>query len=172
MDERERMGLIESILFVSGDAVPIKKIADFLDMDIRNARKLLEKLVDVFNFERRGLQIVKVNDCYQLATRPEYGECIEEFFDAGEKQTLSQAVLETLSIIAYRQPITRMDIELIRGVKCEYAITVLINRDLAKEVGRMDSPGKPILYGTTDMFLKSFGLSSLEELPPLVELGE
>lgn len=169
MDEREIMGLIESVLFVSGDAVPIKKIAEFLDMDVRNARKLLEKLIDVFNFERRGLQVIKVNDCYQLATRPEYGEYIEGFFGADEKQTLSQAVLETLSIIAYRQPITRMDIELIRGVKCEYAISVLINRNLIKEVGRMDTPGKPILYGTTDVFLKSFGLSSLEELPLLEE---
>lgn len=167
MDEREKMGLIESILFVSGDAVPAKKIAEYLDMDIRNARKLLEKLIDVFNFERRGLQVIKVNDSYQLATRPEYGQYIKSFFGAEEKQTLSQAVLETLSIIAYRQPITRMDIELIRGVKCEYAINVLISKDMIREVGRMDTPGKPILYGTTDTFLKSFGLSSLEELPPL-----
>ena len=163
------MGLIESFLFVSGDALPIEKIASFIKIDVRSTRKLMDKLIDVFNFERRGLQIIKINDSYQLATRPEYGEKIEEFLGAEEKQTLSQAVLETLSIIAYRQPITRMDIELIRGVKCEYAISVLMDRELIKEVGRMDTPGRPILYGTTDIFLKSFGLRSLEELPSLEE---
>lgn len=170
MDEREIMGLIESILFVSGDAVPLKKLSAFLNMDIRNTRKLMEKLVDVFNFERRGLQIIKVEDSYQLATRPEYGEYLEKYFGTEERQTLSQAVIETLSIIAYRQPITRMDIELIRGVKCEYAISILSQRGLIMEVGRMDTPGRPILYGTTDTFLKSFGLSSLEDLPSLEEL--
>lgn len=169
MNERELMGLIESLLFVSGDAVPIEKIAAFLDMDIRDAKKLLEELIDIFDFERRGIQIIKINDSYQLATRSEYGEYIEDFFGSDEKQTLSQAVLETLSIIAYRQPITRMDIEMVRGVKCAYAVNVLIGRKLIKEVGRMDTPGKPILYGTTDIFLKSFGLSSLEDLPPLKE---
>lgn len=172
MDERDIMGLIETLLFVSGDAIPTKRIADFLDMDVRKARKLMEKLIDVFNFERRGLQIIRVNDSYQLATRPEYGEYIEKFFGADKKQSLSQAVLETLSIIAYRQPITRMDIELIRGVKCEYAINVLMEKGLIKEVGRMDAPGRPILYGTTDLFLKSFGLTSIEDLPPLEEIEE
>ena len=169
MDEREIMGLIESLLFVSGDAIPAKRIAEFLNMDVRKARKLMERLIDVFNFERRGLQVIRVDDSYQLATRPEYGEYIDKFFGSDKKQTLSQAVLETLSIIAYRQPITRMDIELIRGVKCEYAINVLIDKGLIKEVGRLDAPGRPILYGTTNLFLRSFGLSSLEDLPPLQE---
>ncbi len=169
MDEREIMGLIESLLFVSGDAIPAKRIAEFLNMDVRKVRKLMERLIDVFNFERRGLQVIRVDDSYQLATRPEYGEYIDKFFGSDKKQTLSQAVLETLSIIAYRQPITRMDIELIRGVKCEYAINVLIDKGLIKEVGRLDAPGRPILYGTTNLFLRSFGLSSLEDLPPLQE---
>ena len=106
-----------------------------------------------------------MNDHYQLATRPEYGEYIDKYFGIDKKQSLSQAMLETLSIIAYKQPITRIDIESIRGVKCEYTLGVLNDRGLIKEVGKMDAPGKPILYGTTDTFLKVFGLSSLEDLP-------
>lgn len=169
MDEREMMGVMESILFVSGEAIPIRRIAEFLNMDIRNARTFMEKLMDVFNFERRGIQIIKANDCFQLATRAEHGEQIEAFFGSDDKQTLSQALLETLSIIAYKQPVTRMDMELIRGVKCEYSVSVLLSKNLIKDMGRLDAPGRPILYGTTDEFLKSFGLTSLDELPALQE---
>lgn len=167
MDEREMMGIVESILFVSGDQVSLKEIAKLMNMDLRMARAFMEKMIDTFNFERRGLQLVKANDSYQLATRAEHGDYIEQFTGSIKKQTLSQALLETLSIIAYQQSITRMDIEVIRGVKCEHAIGVLLEKGLIKEVGRMDAPGRPILYGTTDFFLKSFGLSSLEDLPPL-----
>ena len=133
MDEREVMGIIESILFVSGDPVSVKDIGKVLGMDVRKVRKLMEKMVDTFNFERRGLQIIRVND-YQLATRPEFSEYIEKYIGPRQKQTLSQAALETLSIIAYRQPITRMDIEAIRGVKCEYALNILSEKGLIKEV--------------------------------------
>ena len=167
MDEREVMGIIESILFVSGDPVSVKDIGKILGMDVRKVRKLMEKMVDTFNFERRGLQIIRVNDSYQLATRPEFSEYIEKYIGPRQKQTLSQAALETLSIIAYRQPITRMDIEAIRGVKCEYALNILSEKGLIKEVGRLDAPGRPILYGTTDKFLKSFGFSSLKDLPEI-----
>jgi segregation and condensation protein B len=169
MDENKIMGLIESILFVSGEAVSVRKIADFLNMDKGRLRKIMDKLVENFNSRNGGLQIIKMNDHYQLATRPEYGEYIDKYFGIDKKQSLSQAMLETLSIIAYKQPITRIDIESIRGVKCEYTLGVLNDRGLIKEVGKMDAPGKPILYGTTDTFLKVFGLSSLEDLPPLTE---
>jgi len=169
MDERDTMGLIESILFISGDPVPIKDIAKLLEMDVRTARRLMEKMIDTFNFERRGLQIIKVNDSYQLATRPEFKEYIQKYISPEQKQELSQAALETLSIIAYRQPITRADIESIRGVKCEYALNLLKERGLIKEVGRLDAPGRPILYGTTDQFLKDFGLTSLKDLPSIKE---
>ncbi|HHZ12318.1 MAG: SMC-Scp complex subunit ScpB [Caldicoprobacterales bacterium] len=169
MDENKIMGLIESILFVSGEAVSVRKIADFLNMDKGKLRKIMDKLVENFNSRNGGLQIIKMNDHYQLATRPEYGEYIDKYFGIDKKQSLSQAMLETLSIIAYKQPITRIDIESIRGVKCEYTLGVLNDRGLIKEVGKMDAPGKPILYGTTDTFLKVFGLSSLEDLPPLTE---
>jgi segregation and condensation protein B len=171
MDENQIMGLIESILFISGDAVPLRKISAFLNIDVRKTKNIMDKLIDLYNFQQRGLQIIKVNDHYQLATRPENGKYLEKYFGTEEKQSLSQSLIETLSIIAYRQPITRMDIELIRGVKCEYAISVLSSRGLIKEIGRMDTPGKPILYGTTETFLKSFGLSSIEALPSLEDLS-
>jgi segregation and condensation protein B len=167
MDEREMMAIVESILFVSGDPVGAKEIGQVLDMDLRTVRKLIKKLMDCFHFERRGLQIIMVNDTYQLATRPEFSNYIEKFIGQENSQKLSQASLETLAIIAYRQPITKMDIEAVRGVKCDYIVNTLVNRQLIQEVGRMPTPGRPILYGTTDLFLRNFGLSSLDELPPL-----
>lgn len=167
MDEREIMGVVESILFVSGDPISLSQIAKVLDMDKKTARKLMERTIDCFNFERRGLQIIKINDSYQLATRIEYAPYIKKLLGPNTQQRLSQAMLETLAIIAYKQPITRMDIESIRGVKCEHMLSTLMEKGLIKEVGRLDAPGKPILYGTTDLFLRIFGLSKLEDLPPL-----
>ena len=167
MDERELMGVVESILFVSGDPINAREIGRILELDVRMVRKLMKKMIDCYQFERRGLQIVTVNDTYQLATRPEYSEYIERYVGQGRTQSLSQAGLETLAIIAYQQPVTKADIEGIRGVKCDYIVNTLVNRDFIHEVARMDTPGRPILYGTTDLFLRSFGLTTLEELPPL-----
>ena len=167
MDERDRMGIIESILFVSGESVSLKEISKILNMDIRLTRKFMERMIDCFNFERRGIQIIKANDTYQLATRPEYCKYIDEYIGPKREQSLSQAALETLTIVAYRQPVTRMDIESIRGVKCDHSLVTLINKGFIKETGRLDAPGRPILYGTTDLFLRSFGLSSIEDLPEL-----
>lgn len=167
MDEREQMAIVESILFVSGDPVDAKDISQLLEIDCRSVRKLMKKLIDCYNFERRGLQVVKINDTYQLATRPEHSSYIEKYIGQGKTQKLSQAGFEALAIIAYRQPITKADIEAVRGVKCDYIINVLVGRELIREVGRMSAPGRPILYGTTDLFLRSFGLSTIEELPPL-----
>jgi segregation and condensation protein B len=167
MDEREVMGVIESILFVAGDPISAKEIGQILEMDVRNVRKLMKKMIDCFHFERRGLQIVMANDTYQLATRPEYSNYIENYIGQDRAQSLSQASLETLAIVAYRQPVTKADVESVRGVKCDYIINMLVNRGLIQEVARMNTPGRPILYGTTDLFLRSFGLTSLNELPPL-----
>ncbi|HHY82059.1 MAG TPA: SMC-Scp complex subunit ScpB [Clostridiales bacterium] len=167
MDEREMMAVVESILFVSGDPVDAKEIGRILDLDVRMVRKLMKKMSDCYHFERRGLQIISVNDTYQLGTRPEYSNYIQKFIGQERSQGLSQASLETLAVIAYRQPVTKADIESIRGVKCDYILNTLLNRGLIQEVARMDTPGRPILYGTTDLFLRSFGLSSINELPPL-----
>lgn len=167
MDEREMMGIIESILFTSGDPVSAKEIGHILELDVRRVRKLMHNMYDCFNFERRGLQIVIVNDSYQLATRPEHSEYIEKYIGQERTQKLSQASLETLAVIAYQQPVTKAEIEAIRGVKCDYIVNTLVNRGFIQEVARKDTPGRPILYGTTDLFLRSFGLSSLDDLPPL-----
>lgn len=169
MDERETMGILESILFVSGDPVPLRDLADLLKMDIRLTSRLMDKMMDAFNFERRGLQILKVNDTYQLTTRPEFREVIEAYLGKAPHPALSQAAMETLAIVAYRQPVPKADIDALRGVKCDYSLANLVSRGLVQEVARMDAPGRPILYGTTDLFLRSFGFSSIRDLPPLPE---
>jgi segregation and condensation protein B len=172
MDDVERMAVIESILFVSGEAVKLDKIMEILEMNRRDARQLMERLIDKYNFERRGIQILEADDTYQYATRPEYEEWIVKFTGSRRKNTVSQAALETLAIVAYRQPIARADLELIRGVKCDYTLSVLIERGYVEEVGRLDAPGRPKLYGTTDRFLREFGMSGLSDLPPLPDEEE
>lgn len=172
MDDMERMAVVESILFVSGEPVRIDKIMELLEIGRREARELLEKLIDTYNFERRGLQILKAEDTYQFATRPEHEEWIVKFTGSRKKATVSQAALETLAIVAYRQPIARADLEVIRGVKCDYSLSVLLERGYVEEVGRMDAPGRPKLYGTTDRFLREFGMEDLKALPPLPEEAE
>lgn len=167
MEEQEMMAIVEAILFASGEPVSIKGISEILDIDTAAAERLMEQMVKSFISGGRGLQIIKINDTYQLVTRPEYAEYIRKFTGATKEQSLSRACLETLSIIAYRQPVTKADIEQLRGVKCDHSIAVLLEKNLIREVGRLDAPGKPKLYGTTDLFLRSFGLSCIEDLPPL-----
>lgn len=161
------MAIIENILFISGEPIKSNEIAKTLDISKTTATKIMDKMISCFDFERRGLQIIQINDTYQLATRPQYAEYIHKFIEPRQRERLSQAALETLAIIAYKQPVTRMDIEAIRGVKCDNLLSTLLDKGLIKEVGRLDAPGRPILYGTTDLFLKRFGLTSIEELPPL-----
>lgn len=172
MDDRERMAIIEAILFVSGEAVKLQKIADLLEIGKAEARKLMDELINTYNYERRGLQILKAEDTYQFATRPEHEDWVVKFTGTRKKNTVSQSALETLAIIAYRQPIARADLEAIRGVKCEYSLSLLIERGYVEEVGRLDAPGRPKLYGTTDRFLREFGMTGLRDLPPLPEEDE
>lgn len=172
MDEREMMAIAESILFISGDPVKAKDIGRVLNIDLRSAKKLMNKMIDCFNFERRGVQVLCINDSYQLATRPEYKEYIEEFVGTDKSQGLSQAALETLAIITYRQPITKADINELRGVKSDYIISRLFDMGYIKEVDRLDAPGRPIRYGTTDLFLKNFGFTSLNDLPCIEEIEQ
>lgn len=172
MDDAQRMAVIESVLFVSGEAVKLQKIADLLEIGRKEARELMDKLIDAYNFERRGLQVLQAEDTYQFATRPEHEEWILTFTGSRKKNTVSQAALETLAIVAYRQPIARADLEVIRGVKCDYSLSVLTERGYVEEVGRLDAPGRPKLYGTTDRFLREFGMTGLCDLPPLPEEEE
>jgi len=167
MEEQQMMAIAEAILFIAGDPVPVRSIAEVLDIDVDAAQSLMEKMLKAYALQPRGLQLIRINDAYQLVTRPEYGEYIRKFTGATKEQPLSRACLETLAIIAYNQPVTKADIEQLRGVKCDHAIAVLLEKNLIREVGRLDAPGKPKLYGTTELFLKSFGLSDINDLPPL-----
>ena len=157
MDEKEMMAVIEAILFVAGDPVSVKDISELLNIDVTETEKLMDNMRAGFESQKRGLQIIKVEDTYQLVTRPEFMDYIRQFTGINKEQSLSRACLETLTIIAYKQPVTKADIEQLRGVKCDYSIAVLMERNLIQEAGRLNAPGRPKLYCTTHTFLKSLG---------------
>ena len=169
MDNKEKMGIIEGILFAAGETVSLKDIAKILGENVEETEKILIEMIDLFDYERRGIQIKKFGNEYQLATRTEHYKYIEQIMAPKTTTGLSKAALETLAIIAYKQPVTRADIESIRGVKCEKALQTLIDKSIIKDIGRLDSPGKPIIYGTTKDFLRYIGIESLEQLPDLEE---
>ena len=167
MDKRELKSIIEALLFTWGDPLSAKDISNVLDLSKKEIEVIVEDMIDEFNFSRRGIQILKVKDTYQLATRSEHFEWLKKLSVPKDNRTLSSAALETLSIIAYRQPIIKGEIEVIRGVKCDKAIATLIEKGLVKEAGRLEKTGRPRLYKTTDDFLKNFGLESITQLPVL-----
>lgn len=170
-DLREIKSIIEGLLFAWGDPLDLKDISSILDIKEKELEQILKEMMDDFNYNRRGLRIIKFNNSYQIGTRPEHHEWISKLNQNKNKKNLSNASLETLSIIAYKQPIIKSDIELIRGVRCDRALETLIEKNLVKEVGRLERTGRPILYGTTDEFLRYFGLETLVDLPPLNELN-
>ncbi|MFE8702617.1 SMC-Scp complex subunit ScpB [Cytobacillus sp. FJAT-54145] len=164
-------GIVESLLFAAGDeGLSLKQIAHVLEMDITLAEQVINELAEDFNSDRsRGITIVQLAGTYQLATKKENSVYLKKLVESPNTNTLSQAALETLAIVAYKQPITRTEIEEIRGVKTERPIQTLTGKALIKEVGRAEGTGRAILYGTTKEFLDYFGLRSIEELPPLPE---
>ncbi len=172
MDIKEIKSVIESLLFVAGDAVSCKELSSVLNIDESTIKKIINQMIDYYNDEGRGIQIIEVNNSFQFCTRPEHYEYIERLVKPNTRQGLSQAALETLSIIAYKQPITKAQIEAIRGVKSDSSIARLAEKELIFEAGRQDGPGRPMIFCTTDNFLKLFGLKSISELPPLKELSE
>lgn len=173
MDNRELKAIIEGLLFTFGDPIESKELAKVLDISTKETDTILKELKDEYDFNRRGIRIIKFNNSYQLGTRPEHHEYIKAIVQTRNTRSLSSAALEALSIIAYKQPVIKADIDQIRGVKSDRSIETLISRKLIKEVGRLDKPGRPILYGTTDEFLKYFGLESIEQLPPVdMYMGE
>ena len=167
MEKTEAASIIEAILFVSGDPVDSRAIAQALLITEDEVGAALDELGSRLDYERRGLHLRRFGSKAQLSIRAEYAEYVERLLQPVQKQTLSQAALETLAIIAYRQPITRLEVEEIRGVKCDYSVASLVNKELICEVGRRESLGRPILYGTTPKFLQHFGIESLDELPPM-----
>ena len=156
---------IEAILFSVGEAVSIDRLASALEKDKRNLTKQLEGIIYNYNNSDRGIRIIDLDGSLQLCTRNEYYGILAKVVNTPKKLSLTDVVLETLSIIAYKQPITRPEIEAIRGVSCVHAINKLIEYNLVQEVGRLDAPGRPIMFGTTEEFLRCFGVSSTNDLP-------
>ena len=163
---------IESVLFVHGDPISIKELSTILEESLEITLRLMNEFENLYNEKNRGIKLFKVDDKYQLWTKPENEPYIVKLLKTNQRQSLSQAAIETLSIISYKQPITRVEIEEIRGVRSDKVIQTLLDKELIKESGRLVGIGRPILYGTTDNFLKQFGIGKLEELPALEDMDE
>ena len=157
--------IIEAVLFTMGESVETSKLAVAIDQDINTTKKIVRNLSDKYKAEDRGIKIIELEDSFQMCTKAECYEALIKVATQPRRYVLSEAVLETLSIIAYKQPVTRLEIEQIRGVKSDYSVNKLIEYNLVTELGRLDAPGKPILFGTTEEFLRTFGLTSVEDLP-------
>lgn len=171
MDKRETKSIIEALLFTWGDPLEIKDLSSILNVKEEELEQILKEMMDEFDFNRRGIRIVRINNSYQLCTRVEHYDWIKKLSNPKTSRNLSNAALETLSIIAYKQPIIKSDIEQIRGVRCDRALETLLERGLIDELGRLEKIGRPILYGTTDVFLRSFGLENIDELPELEDIN-
>jgi len=167
MDLKEMEAIVEGLLFAAGDPVPLAKIAEILGLDKATAKRILDNMSIRIRNSSRGILIREINGSYQICTRPEHFEYISRLAEPRQKQALSQAAFETLAIIAYNQPVTRARIEMIRGVSSDSSITTLLERNLIREAGRLDSPGRPVLYETTEEFLRCFGFRSIKDLPML-----
>lgn len=170
MELNQLLGAIEAILFTMGESVPVKDIATAIEQDEETTWKLIHTLKDHLHKEKRGVQIIELEDAVQMCTKQEYYEVLTRLVNQPKKHVLTDVMLETLSIIAYRQPVTRAQIEGIRGVKCDHAVNKLIEYNLVCEVGRLDAPGRPLLFGTTEDFLRCFGVTSVEDLPTVDEV--
>ena len=162
---KELEGAIEAILFAMGESVELSRIAKAINMDTKTTEKLIHNMMDRYEQEERGIQIIELGDSYQMCTRKKYYESLINIALHPQKPVLTEVMLETLSIIAYKQPVTKAELEKIRGVKCDHAVNKLVEYNLVRELGRLDAPGKPILFGTTEEFLRSFGVQDLDELP-------
>ena len=162
-------GRIEAILFVAGEAVSLKDLARALQISEKELSGVLNKMKDEYDYEQRGFLLKRFGGNVQLATRPLYSEDVIRLLQPVQQQSLSQAAMETLAVVAYKQPVTRAEVEQVRGVKCDYSLQSLILKGMIEEAGRKDTIGRPILYRTTDKFLSHFGIQGLEDLPPLPE---
>ena len=165
----EQISAVEAVLFASGEPVAVQALIEMLGITAQEFEPVLQGLALRYD-EDRGVRLMRFDDSLQLCTRPHYMDLIEKVLQPVRKQTLTQAALETLAVVAYRQPVTRMEIEQIRGVQCDRAVATLLHHGLIAEVGRKESIGRPILYGTTEKFLQHFALTSLEALPRLAQV--
>lgn len=167
MELRDTQAAIEAILFAAGEPVGVERLCLTLELDRETVDELCSHLADQYSYDRRGLRVLKLDNAWQMASAPEYADIIRQTFESRKPAKLSQPALEVLSIIAYFQPTTRAYVDQVRGVDSSYTVGLLLERELIEECGRLAVPGRPILYRTTKNFLRSFSLSSLEELPEL-----
>lgn len=160
-------GIIEAILFTMGDSVELSRIAAAIEHDEETTRKIIHNMMDKYETSDRGIRIIELEDSFQMCTKTDMYEYLIRVAKQPRKYVLTDVQLETLSIIAYKQPVTKLEIEKIRGVKSDHAVNRLVEYNLVCEVGRLDAPGRPLLFGTTEEFLRRFSIHSLEELPSL-----
>ena len=172
MTNSEIKAACEAVLFACGESVNAKRIARALEIDENPVEEQLEKLVEEYSDDSRGVSVLKLNDSYLMCNKRAHGETIRKVMDMKKNSPLSQAALEVLAVIAYNQPVTKAFVEQVRGVDCSGVIGSLVTKNLVEEKGRLELPGRPLLYGTTENFLKCFQLESLEQLPPLPQPEE
>ena len=167
MEIKKLQGVIEAILFTMGESVELERIAAAIEHDEETTRKLINGLMDQYAEEGRGIRIIELDRSYQMCTKKEMYEYLIRIAKQPKRYVLTDVLLETLSIIAYKQPVTKLEIEKIRGVKSDHAVNKLVEYGLVEEVGRLDAPGRPLSFGTTEEFLRRFSVQSLDELPTL-----
>lgn len=174
MEQTELQRILEAILFAAGECVEVSRLADVLETEETDIIAALDALADELSFQRRGIRILKLENAYQMVSSGEMADYITKALETRKPPKLSSSQLEALTIIAYYQPATKAMVEQIRGVDSSYSISALLNKKLIEDAGRLNVPGRPIQYRTTPDFLRTFGLRSLEELPPIdkVDLGE
>lgn len=165
--EKNYRAIIEAILFTMGDSVELGKIAEVIELDKKTTKTIIEEMIAEWETTDRGVSITELDGAYQMCTKPEMYEYLIKIAKQPKQRVLTDVLLETLSIIAYKQPVTKAEIEKIRGVSCDHAVSKLVEYNLVGELGRLDAPGRPLLFGTTEEFLRSFGVNSIENLPVL-----
>ena len=170
MNIKKIESIIEGVLFAAGDPVSIDRLSDIVDVDTKTLTAIIDNMADTYKNGERGLMINRLESSYQMCTSPEYHEYISRLVEPKKGHNLSNAALEVLSVIAYRQPVTKSLIENIRGISSDYVVNRLVERGLVKEVGRLDAPGRPVLFKVTDEFLRCFNINSLSELPDYDEI--
>lgn len=171
MKNKEKIkGIIEAVLFTMGESVTLERLAVALELDQETLREILLEMKEDYNKEERGICLIELDDAWQICTKIETYDYVRKLVSQPKKRSLTDVMLETLSIIAYKQPGTKQEIEAIRGVKSDFAVNKLVEYKLVKELGRLETIGRPIVFGTTEEFLRCFGVSSIEELPDIDEV--
>ncbi len=176
MNRQQTVAALEAVLFASGDPISIERLSQVFEIKPEDIEKYIKELEKKYQGENSGIYVIRLENTYQIVTREEFAPYIKKAFDIKRRTPLSPAALEVLAVIAYNQPVTRAFIEQVRGVDCSGVVSTLIEKGLVEERGRLELPGRPLLYGTTKVFLRSFSLNDLSDLPPLpkdnIELGE